>query len=62
MNIYIPYEMKFSIYLYNLIRSTRIIIDNRILLFSHAKNLGQSRRKAQNQAIFSDFDLHYLPN
>ena len=52
--------MKFNINLYNLMRSTRIIIDNRIQRFSHADNLDQNRSKTQKNLILSDFDLHYL--
>ena len=57
-----PSEIKFSINLYNLMRSTRIIMDNWIYRFSLADNLGQSWRKAQKKVIFSDFDLDYLPD
>ena len=53
-----PYEMKFSINLYNPMRSTRIIVNNRI---SSADNLGQSTKKSAKKVNFSpDFDLHYL--
>ena len=60
--INMSYEMKFSIYLYNLIRSTRIILDNRICWFGSADNISQSVRKVQNNLIFSDFDLKYMPD
>ena len=51
-----PYEMKFSIYLYDLMRSNTIIIDKWIYLFSLANNGGRIRKKL----LFFDFDLHYL--
>ena len=44
-SIIMHYEMKFSINLYNFIRSTKIIIDNRNYYFSSVDNLGQSWRK-----------------
>ena len=50
----------FNINLHNLVRSTRIIKDNRIQRFCPAHNWGQSRRKAQKKIIFSDFDLNYV--
>ena len=50
-----PYEMQFSINLYNLMRSTLIIIDNRSQRFSPAVHLGQSWRKAQKKVIFLFF-------
>ena len=37
--------MKFSINLYNLMQSTRIIIDNRIYWFSPVDNEGKSRKQ-----------------
>ena len=43
--IYMPSEMKFSINYYNLMRYTRIIIDNRIYLFIPVDIGIQSRRK-----------------
>ena len=32
-----------------------------LLILIYAENLGQSRRKVQTKVIFSDFDLHNLP-
>ena len=55
-----PYWMKFSINLYNLVQSTRIMKNNRFYRLSLADNLGLSRVKAEKKVTFSDFDLHYL--
>ena len=57
--IYIPYETKFNINLYNLMRSTRISID-RLYWFSPVDNWVQIRRKLVYFALFSDFGLNYL--
>ena len=54
--------MKLTIYLYNLMRSTRISIDKRIYSFSPVDNGGQSRRKLLFFAIFFDFRINYLHN
>ena len=40
-----PYEIKNSINLYNLMLATRIVRDNRIYWFSTVDNRGQTRRK-----------------
>ena len=55
-----PYEMNFSINLCNLMWSTKIIIVNRIYVFSPVFNGGQSKIKLHLFALFSDCALNYL--
>ena len=53
-----PYKIKHSIDLYNLMRSTRIIINNHLIMQIIYAKVGENRKKV----IFSDFGLHYLPD
>ena len=48
-----------ALILYNLMWSTRFIIETPIYLFIPVEC--QSRRKSLFFVLFSDFDLHYLP-